>query len=168
MRKHFVRAAGFRKEWLVQFSQLQLSASSALGSPALDGIQARRGDSQPANDLLTLGQPWRNRQGLCRPGCLSRDCWYEYSDDDAGGAIFRLQFAPAALSVCSHASDGYIYSLAVGALFLFGSFGTTTALDEAVGGPSGHKAVPGSSFSCRSPCFIMRASRAPRNSTLDK
>src|SRR5208282_283937 len=79
-----------------------------LGSPTLDGIQARRGDSQPANDLLTLGQPWRNRQGLCRPGCLSRDCWYEYGDDGAGGGTFRLQFAPAAFSDCSHGADGYL------------------------------------------------------------
>ena len=41
-----------------------------------------------------------------------------------------------------------IYSLAVGALFLFGSSGLPPSLDEAVGGPSGRKAVPGSSFSC--------------------
>ena len=53
-----------------------------------------------------------------------------------------------------------IYCLAIGALFLLGSSGLLPPLDETVRGPSGRKAVPGSSFSCHRHVPVIRA---PRN-----
>jgi hypothetical protein len=70
---------------------------------------ARRRDfGRRTDDLLTLANLGGIGMDFVGLGCLLPCCWYEYCDDGAEGGIFRLQFAPAALSVCSHIGDGYL------------------------------------------------------------
>ena len=54
MRKHFVPAAGFRKEWIVPILTTTLSTGSDPDFRFLDGVRAGRGDAQPTDDLLTI------------------------------------------------------------------------------------------------------------------
>jgi len=85
-------------------------------------LYAPRDFGRPADGLLTLA----NLGGIGKDFVGLEVCRGTAGMNTVmtpGGGTFRLQFAPAALSVCSHASGGYIYSLAVGALFLFGSPG---------------------------------------------
>jgi hypothetical protein len=69
--------------------------------------RARCGNAQPTDDLLTSGQPWRNRQGLSRPdNVYCRTASDEYDNDGIGSRTFRIQFTAATLPVCSHRADG--------------------------------------------------------------
>jgi len=167
MRKHFVRAAGFRKEWLVQFSQLQLSASSDSDFRLLTAY--RLGAETPSPPMIfllsaNLGGIGKDFVGLdvCR-GTAGMNTAMTAPEVVLFGFSSRLPRFQIVVT-----APTAIYSLAVGARFLFGSSGLLPPLDEAAGGPSGRKAVPGSSFCVIVLCFNGRVIQAPHNSSLYK
>src|SRR5260370_27574258 len=109
---------------------------------------AWRGDAEPTDDLLTGGESWWNRQGLCRPDDVYRGtAGDEYGDDGVGSRTFQLQFGAAALSVCGYGAVGDLYP--GGWRLLPARFGRASPdiwLMQ-VGGPSGRAKV-----NQRAPC----------------